>query len=60
MYYDPDFYRQSHRERVEAMRMDYQRAEARPRSRAFARFKRYARSVSSRARSPRRAPAFRA
>ena len=60
MYYDPDFYRQSHRERVEAMRMDYQRAEARPRSTAFARFKRYARSVSSRARSARRAPAFRA
>ena len=60
MYYHPDFYRQSHRERVDAMRMDYQRAEARPRSTAFARFKRYARSVSSRARSPRRAPAFRA
>jgi inosine/xanthosine triphosphate pyrophosphatase family protein len=60
VYYDPDFYRQCHRERVEAMRMEYQRAQARHRSKAFARFKRYVQFAFSRARSPRRAPAFRA
>jgi hypothetical protein len=58
--YDPDFYRQCHRERVEQLRAEYQRAQARPQPRAFSRFIGYARSAFSRARSPRRAPAFRA
>ena len=58
--YDPDFYRQAHRERMAEMRADYQRAQARAQSKAFANFMRYARSAFSHARSARRAPAFRA
>ena len=60
--YDPDFYRQCYRERVDQLRAEYQRAQARPQSKAkaFSRFIRYARSAFSRVRSPRRAPAFRA
>ncbi len=58
--YDSDFYRQCHRERMEQLRAEYQRAQARPQSKVSSRFMRYARSAFSRARSPRRAPAFRA
>ena len=58
--YDPDFYRQCHRERMEQLRAEYQGAQARPQSKVSSRFMRYARSAFSRARSPRRAPAFRA
>jgi hypothetical protein len=45
---------------VEQLRAEYQRAQARPQSKAFSRFIGYARSAFSRARFPRRAPAFRA
>ena len=58
--YDPDFYRQCHRERVEQLRADYQRAQARPQPKGSSRFMRYARAAFSHAPSPRRAPAFRA
>jgi hypothetical protein len=58
--YDSDFYRQCHRERVEQMRAEYQRAQAPPQSKAPSCVMRYARSAFSRARSTRRAPAFRA
>jgi hypothetical protein len=60
--YDPDFYRQCHRERMEQLRAEYQRAQARPQPKASSRFMQYARSAFafSHARFPRRAPAFRA
>jgi hypothetical protein len=58
--YDPDFYRQCHRERMEQLRAEYQCAQARPQPKASSRFMRYARSAFTHARAPRRAPAFRA
>ena len=60
--YDPDFYRQCYRERMAQIRAEYQRAQARPqrKAKAVAQFMPYARSVFSRVRSRRRAPAFRA
>jgi hypothetical protein len=59
-YRDPEFYRQRHREKVEELRADYQRAQARSEPRASAHVARWARSVWSARRSPAHAPAFRA
>jgi hypothetical protein len=60
-YYDSDFYRQRHQERMAEMRAEYQRAQAWCESRARASVKRYAHSAWSRMRwaFPRRAPVFR-
>jgi inosine/xanthosine triphosphate pyrophosphatase family protein len=58
-YYDSDFYRQRHQERMAEMRAEYQRAQAWRRSTASASVKRYARSAWSRWAFGRRAPAFR-
>jgi hypothetical protein len=60
-YYDSDFYRQHHQERMAEMRAEYQRAQAWRRPRASASVKRHARSAWSRMwwAFARRAPAFR-
>jgi hypothetical protein len=60
-YYDSDFYRQRHQERMAEMKAEYRRAQPWREPRASARVKRYARSAWSRMRwaFARRAPAFR-
>ena len=59
-YYDPEFYRQHHREKTAEIRAQYQHAQAWPRASESTRVVQWTRSVWERARSPRRAPAFRA
>jgi hypothetical protein len=60
-YYDSDFYRQRHQERMAEMRAEYQRAQPWRQPRASGSIKRYARSAWARMPSAfaRRAPAVR-
>jgi hypothetical protein len=59
-YYDSDFYRQRHQERMAEMKVEYRRAQPWREAEASARAKRYARSAWSRMRwaFARRPPAF--
>jgi len=61
VYYDSDFYRQRHQERVAEMQRDYERAQAWPRAKSPRPIAQYVRSMRSRMRwhAPRRAPVFR-